>query len=232
MGSSIQKLVDDYYLLSYEKVHSNLQTKSRFSFHFYLESARTALEKYPIVLEIGAYNSSHLKFLKHDFEVYLVTDIRAVNDNEIPTIESGLIPKESGIYKSIADATLLPYSNESVNRVVTGCLLLHLDDQISALEEWLRVLKPGGVIDTLIPNDQSFSIWLYRLLFSRRKSRKLGFNDFDLVNAFEHHSYYQRIFRLVGATFPTEQFEFQHYPPIIGCIRFLRAFSILRLKKF
>jgi SAM-dependent methyltransferase len=73
----------------------------------------------------------------------LVTDIRAVNDTEIPTIESGLIPEESGIHKSIADSTQLPYSDESVNRVVTGCLLLHLDDQISALEEWLRVLKPG-----------------------------------------------------------------------------------------
>jgi hypothetical protein len=67
MESSIQKLVDDYYRLFYENDHSNLQTKSRFSFHFDLKSARTALEKYPNVLEIGAYNSSYLKFLKHDF---------------------------------------------------------------------------------------------------------------------------------------------------------------------
>jgi SAM-dependent methyltransferase len=232
MDSSIQKLVDDYYLQYYERIHSNLESKSRFSFHFQLESVRTALEKYPIVLEIGAGNSSHPKFLKHDFEVYLLTDIRAIKDNEIPNIESGLIPQQSGIYKSIVDATQLPYPDDSVNRIISGCLLLHLDDQISALEEWLRVLKSGGVIDTLIPNDQSFSIWLYRLLFSRRKSRKLGFNDFDLVNAFEHHSYYQRIFRLVGALFPSQQFEFQHYPPVIGRVRLFRAFSILRLKKF
>jgi SAM-dependent methyltransferase len=232
MNSSIQKLVDAYYLNYYEKVHSNLKSKSRLSFHFQLESARTTLEKYPIVLEIGAGTSSHPKFLKHDFEVYLLTDIRTIKDNEISSIESGLIPQQPGIYKSIADATQLPYSDDSVDRVVSGCLLLHLDDQISALEEWLRVLKPGGVIDTLIPNDQSFSIWLYRLLFSRRKARKLGFNDFDLVNAFEHHSYYERIFRLASATFPTQQYEFQHYPPIIGGVQFFRAFSILRLKKF
>jgi SAM-dependent methyltransferase len=232
MDSSIQNLVDDYYLQYYERIHSNLESNSRFSFHFQLESVRTALEKYPIVLEIGAGNSSHPKFLKHDFEVYLLTDIRAIKDNEIPNIESGLIPQQSGIYKSIVDATQLPYPDDSVNRIISGCLLLHLDDQISALEEWLRVLKSGGVIDTLIPNDQSFSIWVYRLLFSRRKSRKLGFNDFDLVNAFEHHSYYERIYRLVSASFPTQQFEFQHYPPIIGSIRFFRAFSILRLRKF
>ena len=118
-----------------------------------------------------------------------------------------------------------------MNRIVSGCLLLHLDNQISALEEWLRVLKPEGVIDTLIPNDQSLLIWLYRLVISRKKSRKLGFMEFDLVNAFEHRSYYERIFRLVSAVFPSEQFEFQHYPPIIGRVRLLRAFSVLRLKK-
>lgn len=232
MESSIQKLVDDYYLHYYEKIHSNQQTMSRFSFHFQLESARTPLENYPIVLEIGAGNSYHQRFLKHDFEVYLLTDIRSIKDNLIPNIESGLIPQQPGIYKSIVDATQLPYPDGSVNRIISGCLLLHLDDQISTLKEWIRVLKPGGVIDTLIPNDQSFSIWLYRLVYSRRKSRKLGFNDFDLVNAFEHRSYYERIFRLVAASFPVQQFEFEHYPPVMGSVRFFRAFSILRIKKF
>lgn len=232
MNRDIEGLVDHYYQKYYKEVHSNLQSNTRFSFHFQLESAYSQLESFPIVLELGAGNSSHVKFLKHAYEIYLLTDIRAIEDTATPEIESGLIPQQPGIYKSKADARALTYSDNSIDRILTGCLLLHLDEPVDALEEWLRVLKIGGVIDTVIPNDQSLLVWLYQSLYSRRKSRKLGFRDFDLVNAFEHHSYYKRIFHLVNAAFPIEHLEFHHHPPLIGRARLLRAYSILRLKKF
>ena len=162
----------------------------------------------------------------------MLTDIRIIEDATTPEIEPGLIPQQPGIYKSMADARKLAYSNNSINRIITGCLLLHLDEPVAVLEEWLRVLKSGGVIDTVIPKDQSLLIWLYRSFYSRRKSKKRGFRDFDLVNVFEHHSYYERIFRLVNTAFPVDHLEFHHYPPLIGRVRLLRAYSILQLKKF
>ena len=232
MDRDIQSLVDCYYQKYYNEIHSNLEGNWRFSLHFQLESAYKGLERFPIVLELGAGNLAHSKFLKHAYEIYLLTDIRTIEDTTTPEIESGIIPQRSGIYKSIADARALTYSDNSIDRILTGCLLLHLDEPVAALEEWLRVLKLGGVIDTVIPNDQSLLVWLYRSLYSRRKSRKLGFRDFDLVNAFEHHSYYERIFRLVNASFPIDHLVFHHYPPLIGRVKLLRAFSILRLKKF
>ena len=232
MARDIQSLVDHYYRNYYREIHSNLESNRRFSFHFQLESAYSRLESFPIVLELGAGNLSHSKFIKHAYEIYLLTDIRTIEDTKTPEIASGLIPQQPGLYKSIADARTLAYSENSVDRILTGCLLLHLDEPVAVLEEWLRVLKSGGVIDTVIPNDQSLLVWLYRSLYSRRKSRKLGFRDFDLVNAFEHHSYYERIFRLVDAAFPIDELEFRHYPPLIGRVRLLRAYSILQLKKF
>jgi ubiquinone/menaquinone biosynthesis C-methylase UbiE len=231
MSRDIQSLVDDYYQHYYKRVHSNLEGNKRYSFHFKLESSYSKLDNFPIVLELGAGNLNHSKFVKHSFQIYLSTDIRAIEIESMLEIEPGLIPKERRFYKSKADATELAYATNSVNRLVTGCLLLHLDNPVSVLEEWLRVLKPGGVIDTVIPNDQSLLVKLYRSLYSRRKSKKLGFADFDLVNAFEHRSYYERVFLLVNASFPSQQFEFEHYPPIIGNIRALRAYSILRLQK-
>ena len=231
MARDIQSLVDDYYQNYYQKIHSNMESNKRFSFHFQLESAYSGFENFSVVLELGAGNLIHPKFVKHKYGVYLLTDLRTIENDWIPETQPGRIPLHPGIYKSIADATKLEYSNNSISRVITGCLLLHLDDPLFALEEWLRVLKSGGIIDTVIPNDQSLPVRLYRSLYSRRKSNKLGFRDFDLVNAFEHHSYYERIFRLVNAAFPAHQIEFRHYPPVIGKIRFLRAYSILRLKK-
>jgi SAM-dependent methyltransferase len=232
VARDIQSLVDHYYLNYYREIHSNLESSRRFSFHFQLESAYSRSESFPIVLELGAGNLAHSKFIKHAYEIYLLTDIRTTEDTKTPEIASGLIPQQPGLYKSIADARTLAYSDNSVDRILTGCLLLHLDYPVAVLEEWLRVLKSGGVIDTVIPNDQSLLVWLYRSLYSRRKSRKLGFRDFDLVNAFEHHSYYERIFRLVNAAFPIDHLEFNHYPPLIGRVKLLRAYSILRLKKF
>ena len=232
MTRDIQSLVNQYYQKYYKEIHSNLESETRFSFHFQLESAYSRFVSFPIVLELGAGNLGHLKFLKHAYEIYLLTDIRTIDDATIPEIEPGIIPQQMGIYKSMADARLLKYSDNSVDRILSGCLLLHLDEPLAVLEEWMRVLKPGGVIDTVIPNDQSLTIWLYRSLYSRRKSKKLGFRDFDLVNAFEHHSYYERIIRLVNAAFPIDSIEFHHYPPLIGRMRLLRAYSILRLTKF
>lgn len=231
MSRDIQSLVDDYYQHYYGKIHSNLENNKKISFHFKLESSYSKLDNFPIVLELGAGNSDHCKFVKHAFEIYLSTDIRTIKNDSLLEIEAGLIPIQSGSYKSKADARELAYSTNSIDRIVTGCLLLHLSEPMIALEEWLRVLKKGGVIDTVIPNDQSLFVKLYRSLYSRRKSKKLGFADFDLVNAFEHCSYYERVFLLVKATFPTQQFEFVHYPPVIGSIRALRAYSILRLRK-
>ena len=231
MSRDIQSLVDDYYQHYYGKIHSNLESNKKISFHFKLESSYSKLDNFPIVLELGAGNSNHSKFVKHAFEIYLATDIRTIKNDLLLEIEPGFIPNQSGSYKCKADARELGYLTNSVDRIVTGCLLLHLDNPVNVLEEWLRVLKPGGVVDTVIPNDQSLFVKLYRSLYSRRKSKKLGFADFDLVNAFEHCSYYERVFLLVKATFPAQQFEFVHYPPVIGSIRALRAYSILRLRK-
>lgn len=231
MSRDVQRLVDDYYQHYYRRIHSNLESNKRFTFHFKLESSYSKLDNFPIVLELGAGHLDHCKFVKHAFDVYLSTDIRTIEIETILEIQPGLIPKQKGSYKSKADARELAYSTNSINRIVTGCLLLHLENPVNVLEEWLRVLKPGGVIDTVVPNDQSLLVKLYRSLYSRRKSKKLGFADFDLVNAFEHCSYYERVFLLVSATFPIEQFEFVHYPPVIGNIRALRAYSILRLRK-
>ncbi len=231
MSRDIQSLVDNYYQHYYRRIHSNLESNKRYSLHFKLEASYSILDKFPIVLELGAGNLDHSKFVKHAFEIYLSTDIRTIKNDSLIEIEPGLIPSQSGSYKSKVDARELAYPANSIDRIVTGCLLLHLDEPMIALEEWLRVLKKGGVIDTVVPNDHSILVKFYRSIYSRRKSRKLGFADFDLVNAFEHRSYYERVFLLVKATFPAGQFEFVHYPPLIGNIKTLRAFSILRLRK-
>ena len=56
MSRDIQSLVEDYYLHYYGKIHSNLESNKKISFHFKVESAYSKLDNFPIVFERGAGN--------------------------------------------------------------------------------------------------------------------------------------------------------------------------------
>ncbi len=51
-----------------------------------------------------------------------------------------------------ASADRLPYPDASFDAVVTDSVLEHLDDPRAALQEWARVLRPGGTVLVWSPN--------------------------------------------------------------------------------
>ena len=78
--------------------------------------------------------------------------------------------KADGCQKSMpfcqSDARKLPYPDASFDRVICGFLLRNVRDYPNALEEILRVLKPGGKfvsLDTTPPSSSLLRpfIWLY-----------------------------------------------------------------------
>jgi SAM-dependent methyltransferase len=56
-----------------------------------------------------------------------------------------------------ADAVKLPFRNESFDVVTAFDLLEHLQKERAALKEWMRVLKPGGLLVLTVPAYQ----WLW-----------------------------------------------------------------------
>lgn len=64
--------------------------------------------------------------------------------------------KEFGFEACRADyyghACLLPFHNRSLDYVVASHVLEHVANPVAALAEWLRVLKPGGLIYLVVPD--------------------------------------------------------------------------------
>ena len=50
---------------------------------------------------------------------------------------------------------LVMFDDESLDYVVQRHNLEHYQDPVKALQEWLRVIKPGGIIGMVVPDDES-----------------------------------------------------------------------------
>ncbi len=63
-----------------------------------------------------------------------------------------LFPHESGSWSLTgADATCLPFKDQSVDLVVCSEVLEHIDDDAAAIRECIRVLKPGRHLVVSVP---------------------------------------------------------------------------------
>ncbi|NCW58103.1 MAG: class I SAM-dependent methyltransferase, partial [Gammaproteobacteria bacterium] len=66
--------------------------------------------------------------------------------------EAGEIREEnlSGVMRG--DATTLPFPDDTFDAIVTSEVLEHIQDDVRAIGEFARVLKPGGVLAATVPS--------------------------------------------------------------------------------
>jgi SAM-dependent methyltransferase len=66
-------------------------------------------------------------------------------------VEAGEIHEQRYVGVVQGDATRLPFHDESFDRVITSEVLEHIQDDVTALSELSRVLRPGGTIAATVP---------------------------------------------------------------------------------
>lgn len=132
------------------------------------------------VLEVGAGTGAHFPFVRHRFDEYRITDLdpRALQAAERRITKAGVTYEAHG-------ANPLPYSDHSFDRLIATHVLEHLYQPHDVLKEWMRVVKPGGIVTVLLPTDPGMAWRLGRMLGPRKNSQKLGV-DYDYVMAREH----------------------------------------------
>lgn len=107
------------------------------------------------VLDVGA------GFGRHAFEVarlggevvaldYAADEVVTTRATFGAMIESGEIDKEFvGVLRG--DATRLPFADASFDAVITSEVLEHVQDDVAAIAEMARVLRPGGTFAATVP---------------------------------------------------------------------------------
>jgi ubiquinone/menaquinone biosynthesis C-methylase UbiE len=156
------------------------------------------------ILEIGANIGEHLNFVSQDFQSYTLTDIRQTNFLNLPD------PK---IKFLIADVEALPFEDGSFDRVISTCVFHHLNDPTKGLEEMRRVVRAGGSITLLLPNDPGFMYRILRGITTLRTAKKKGLLDeVQLVHALEHKNHYLSLMILIKWVFASDELKLKFKP--------------------
>lgn len=151
------------------------------------------------VLEVGAGTGEHIKHVNHGFDEYWMTDLNPPMLDRIPGLLLG--EKQSNILTSKEDATRLSFEDSTFDRVIATHVLEHLYRPHEVLQEWVRVLKPGGILSLVLPCDPGVAWRLGRYAASRKKFIAAGIN-YDYWMAREHVNPINNLVSFVRHYFP------------------------------
>ncbi len=109
-----------------------------------------------LVLDAGA------GFGRHAYEVarlggrivaldYADDEVRTTRATFGAMLEDGQISRDSYVGALRGDATRLPFPDDTFDRVITSEVLEHIQDDVSAIAELIRVLRPGGSFACTVP---------------------------------------------------------------------------------
>jgi len=130
---------------------------------------RLGLNPGDLVLDAGA------GFGRHAYEVarrggrivaldYADDEVRTTRATFAAMMQAGEIQRDSYVGVMRGDATRLPFDDAAFDRVITSEVLEHIQDDVSAIAELARVLRPGGTFACTVP-----SWWPYRRSRLRRR---------------------------------------------------------------
>jgi len=106
----------------------------------------------PVLLDCGCGTGGMLRFLLHEFEAF-GTDGSVVALQQIGAESSGRL--------SCADLSRgLPFRDNSFDGIFLVEVLEHIQDELEALREIMRILKPGGALVLTVPPFQC--LWTHR----------------------------------------------------------------------
>lgn len=213
----------------YENHYSDVTVSARGSFvesymHRALERAFGPDDRFARVIEIGGNRGEHVPYVRHDFSEYLLTDLHEPK----PSPELLADPR---VKTGICDVSAIPHPDATFDRVVSTCVLHHVDCPLVAAQEMRRVTRPGGVISILVPTDPGLAYRVGKALTSARAAKRAGLGErYRLVVALDHRNHFWGIREQLRHAFRRDSMSIRWLPfrvPVVG----INAFTVVTVRK-
>jgi ubiquinone/menaquinone biosynthesis C-methylase UbiE len=169
------------------------------------------------VLEIGGGGGEHLKYVSNfPQKNYIILDPRETSKPTVRKLKklSSKIKFVSGVAEDI------PFPNCYFDRIVSSCVLAHLDDPFASLLECRRVTKENGTLSFLVPTDPGFLNQLVKKMYSYPKLNKLSEYPANLIYALDHKNGVINLLSIIRYVFKNDSIKLNYYPFFIPSVNF------------
>ena len=175
------------------------------------------------VLEIGGGGADHIKYVTvFPQENYIILDPRETSSHVIRKLK-----KYSRKVKFITGkAEKIPYPNGYFDRVISTCVLAHVDQPLTALLECRRVTKENGTLTFLVTADPGFLNQLIKKIYSYRKLNKLDGYPANLIYALDHKNGVINLLAITRYVFRDDDIKIKYWPFFIPSINFNLALIV------
>jgi len=109
---------------------------------------------------------------------------------------------------------LAAFPDASIDRLVSMCLLHHLDDPRGSLQHWRRVVRPGGALSMFVPCDPGLLWRVGRAMTTFRAAGSKGYSALDIryINACDHRNHVASLRWMIEGTFAGDDISMSRFP--------------------
>ena len=188
--------------------------------HIALEKHLPPLDNSCDVLELGCNHGEHSPYVTHPYASYKSTDYRPID----------FVPLNDRISFEIADAQNLSYPDNSFDRIIMTCVLHHLKDPMSSLQEMRRVARSNATISILLPTDPGLLYRIGKVLGPYRTVRNQNL-DFDprFFHYQQHQNHFPGLKTMIDHVFKSDQIREIRWP-LPWHFWNLNLFSVFQIK--
>lgn len=172
-----------------------------------------------VVLEVGAGEGQHLRFVCDSYDKYYLTDSSPQAVDRAKSIHAA---NQRVVALQLDAHNLLGFGGLGVHpsRLVASCVLMHLSEPEMALVEWRRVVCANGRITIYVPNEDGVLFRLARKLTTERWVKKSGFKGYGLLLAREHPYSSRKLEVLIDYVFRQDSIKKRRFPFYFGPLSF------------
>jgi SAM-dependent methyltransferase len=175
------------------------------------------------VLEVGSGNGEHLDFIQHEFNEYVMLDLRRTKLNSKWSSDSRIKTVEG-------NAESLPFETGEFDRVISTCLLHHVEKPELVLSEIERVLSQDGTATIFLSCDPGLAVRTLRKLTVARSAEKKGFEGYNLMISRDHRNHFASLLEMAKFVFRDRNLKVKYYPFGIKSWN-LNGYAIITIKK-